>query len=123
TVNGSMTSDASTSASLVLNGVTNNFLTYYEWSSGQTTFQDYTVAVRVTLPPDFSSWAPGGSAMQIAYNTEAGTSTSNKMDFKIIPEGQANGASAPAVYYQTQNTASKTWTTLNVSAADLNDAP
>ena len=123
TTNGLMTSDASTSANLNLGGTTNNFLTYYEWSSSQTSLQDYTVAVRVKLPADFSSWAPGGSALQLAYDTELGGNGSNKMDFKIIPEGQASNASTPSVYYQNQNSAAKTWSTINVSANDLNDAP
>src|SRR5205814_14699 len=75
---GSMTSDASTSANISLGGTTNNFLTYYEWNSAQSSLQDYTVAVRVTLPADFSSWIPGGSALQVVYNTELTTTDTNK---------------------------------------------
>ncbi len=119
TTDGDMTADASASAStlITLNGVANNYLTYYEWSSSETSFQDYTVGVRVTLPPDFSSWAPGGSSIQVVYNTELGTSTSNKLDMIIYP----SSSSTPTVYRQTQNSASKTWTTIDVPATDLND--
>ena len=112
---GTMTSDASTSASLNLGGTTNNFLTYYEWTSSQTSLNDYTVAVRVTLPADFSSWAPGGAAMQVAFNTELTTSNSNKLDLLISDMTSGN-----VVYRQAQTSSSvKTWKTIDVSAEDL----
>src|SRR6185503_10446625 len=125
-ITGSMTSDASTSANLSLDGSTNNLLTYYQWNGTTSTTQqhDYTVAVRVTLPPDFSSWVPGGSAMQVLFNTGLTTSNTNKLEVRIVPEGQSNGNTAPAAYFQNQtSTTAKNWRALNISANDLTDAP
>jgi UDP-N-acetylglucosamine transferase subunit ALG13 len=118
---GDMTADASASAGTLftLNSVAQKYQTYYEWNSVETTFQDYTVAVRVTLPADFDSWRPGGSSIQVLYNTEANTATSNKLDMFLYP----STSSVPTVYRQGQfsNTAAKAWQTIDVPATDLND--
>jgi len=111
TINGSMTSDASPSAAL------SNYRTYYEWTSTQTTLQDYTVAVRITLPKDFSAWA-ASNAIQISYNTELTTNNTSKFDALIYNTDtslSATDQATPVVYSQANVSASvKTWKTLDI---------
>ncbi len=85
TTNGSMTSDASPSA---------NFRTYYGWTSTQASLQDYTVAVRVTLPQDFGAWATT-NAMTIDFNTATNNSAQNKMD--VLVYNPSASASLPVM--------------------------
>ena len=73
TITGTMTSDASPSAA---------WRTYYEWKSTQISLHDYTVAVRVTLPADFSAWA-SGNALTLSFNTDTNDPTYNKVDMII----------------------------------------
>jgi hypothetical protein len=113
-----MTSDASASAAL------SNYRTYYEWSSTQATLQDYTIAVRVTLPKDFSAWATA-NAMQIGYNTELATNDTSKFDVRVYNTDTSLTAAeqtTPVAYYQGYSSASpKTWTTLSIDDSDLDD--
>ena len=110
TPNGFMTSDASSSA-------TTNFRQYYEWTSTQATLQDYTIAVRVTLPADFSGWALS-NAIDVAYNTELTSNTRNKFDLLLFQES----AATPVVYRQANvGGVQKTWTTLTIDDSDLTD--
>ena len=55
TTDGSMTSDASSSGSILPPSFAGQ--TYYEWESNGLNSADYTVAVKINLPSDFSSWA------------------------------------------------------------------
>lgn len=118
TTTGSMTSDASTSAAL------SNYMNYYEWSSTQTSQHNYTVAVRVKLPEDFSAWALS-NAIQIYYNTELTTSDTSKMDVTIYNADTSLTAAqqaTPVAYYQANVSASvNTWKTLDIDDSDLND--
>lgn len=110
TITGQMTSEASTSAS---------WRTYYEWTSTQSSLQDYTVAVRVTLPKDFDAWA-SGNAIQVNYNTALSGTGSNKLDLYMY-----NSADTPAspVYFTTSKVSAtdKTWTTIDITGAQLDD--
>ncbi|MDO8335496.1 MAG: hypothetical protein Q7T74_01785, partial [Candidatus Saccharibacteria bacterium] len=117
TTTGSMTSDASASAQL------SNFTNYYEWSSTSTTLQDYTVAVRVKLPADFSAWPTSTSAAQIKFNTELGNPDTNRLDVYIY-NGTFGGmtaaqAATPVAYRQAQRTISKTWTNIDIAGTLL----
>lgn len=118
TTNGSMTSDASPSAAL------SNWRTYYEWSSSQSTLQDYTVVVRVKLPEDFSAWALT-NALTISYNTELPGNGSNKMDVVIYNSSTsltAQEQSTPVAIRTANISASaKTWLDLSIDDSDLND--
>jgi hypothetical protein len=111
-ITGDMTSDASPSAS---------WRTYYEWTSTQTALHDYTVAVRATLPSDFSAWATT-NALQIDYNTELTTSDTNKLDVLVY-----NPSDTPAtpVVMRTANVSAtvKTWTTLNIDDSAITGTP
>jgi len=115
---GSMTSDASTSAAL------SNFRTYYQWTSSQTTLQDYTVAVRVTLPQDFADWSTtSNNAIKVNYNTALTTSDTNKLDvFVYNTDTSLSNPGIPVVYRQANVSASaKTWKTVDIDRADLID--
>lgn len=115
---GNMTSDASASATLGIY----SFENYYEWKSSQSSLNDYTVAVRVTLPPDFSSWAPGGTAMQVAYNTNLKDALSDKLDVYIYNSDLATSTQIATPVVQRLgliSAADKTWTSLNLSASDF----
>ena len=106
TITGTMTSDASPSAS---------FRNYYEWSSTQDVPQNYYVAVRVALPSDFSAWQTGTTAMQIAYNTDSNNITANKVDIYIYDP--TFSASVPVVYHQ--GLKSTTWASDSISNTEL----
>lgn len=116
--NGSMTSDASPSAAL------SNWRTYYEWSSSQTSLQDYTVVVRVKLPEDFGAWSLT-NALTISYNTELPGNGSNKMDVVIYNADTSLSAqeqSTPVVIRTANTSASaKTWLNLSIDDSDLID--
>ena len=113
TITGSMTSDASPSA---------NFRTYYEWSSTSTSLQDYTVAVRVTLPADFAAWTTSSTTMQVNFNTASTVDTTNKLD--VFVYNPSTSASIPVVYKQARVSGTgKTWTTVDIANTDLEDSP
>ncbi|MEI7603620.1 MAG: hypothetical protein WCJ19_01200 [bacterium] len=105
---GAMVSDSETSTG-------NAFRTYYQWSSTQTSLNYYTVAVRVTLPDDFSDWTTS-NAVQIDYLTNSTSAVSNLIDARIYLT-----SSSTAVYSGTSNVSgtSATWTTLGISKASL----
>ena len=110
TTNGSMTSDASPSA---------NFRTYYEWSSTQSSLQDYQVIARITLPSNFSAWTTS-NALQIDFNTNLTTNDTNKLDVTIYHP--ADDASKPVVQKTAQASGTaKTWTTLTIDDCELDD--
>jgi len=107
TITGDMTSDASHSAS---------FRNYYQWSSTSDPIQDYTVAIRVTLPKDFDNWTTG-TTMTISYQNASSVADTNKVDAYIYNPGDS--ASLP-VYFSTANN-SATWTTIDLTSFDLDD--
>ena len=110
TITGSMTSDASPSAQAWRN--------YYQWTSTEANIQDYTVAVRVTLPADFDAWATS-NALQFSYNTALATTDYNKLDIYVYND--TDTVYAP-VYFSTANaSAEKTWTTITVDDSTLDD--
>jgi len=76
---GSMISDSE--------GTASNSMNYYEWSSSETSLNDYDVRVRFTLPSDFSSWGSGWVLFN--YATEATGTTNNKLDFYVYEESSA----------------------------------
>ena len=62
---------------------------YYEFSSGQTSLQDYDVYARWEVPENFSSWATS-NALTIDYATEDTSSANNKIDIQITKENDAD---------------------------------
>ncbi len=106
TTNGNMTADASPSA---------NFRTYYQWSTTQSSMQDYTVVVRVTLPNDFSSW-DSANAMTIDLDTATTNATQNKLD--ILVYNPTSSTSTP-VLMRTANTSTSgyNWRTIAITSS------
>lgn len=109
TTNGSMTSDASPSAL---------FRTYYEWSSTQASLQDYTVAIRVTIPQDFSAWDPT-SAIAIEFNTATTNAQQNKFDFLLFNSNDAKPTTPVVMRTANVSSVAKTWQTLTIPASAL----
>src|SRR3989338_663902 len=76
TTTGNMTSDITRDADL-------GWMNYYDWTSTTVSpLQDYTVAVKVTLPSNFVSWQ-SSNALQINFATEWTDNTKNKLDVYI----------------------------------------
>jgi len=113
--NGFMTSDASPSAT----PTTFNFENYYQWTSTQTTptsMQQYTIAVKTTLPKDFSAWATTGNAISADVYTDLTTTTSNKID--IVAYKQSNG-SIVYVDQGEKSSIAKQWKTAGVTSSQV----
>ena len=102
---GTMTSDAETVPA-------SNIRSYYSWERGASGQHFYTVAVRVTLPEDFSAWSTSNAAV-VNYITESATSTDSDVDVRIYLEG--NGT----VDASSIDNASVTWATTSFGSTDL----
>ncbi len=105
---GVMTSDSE--------GTSSDSMNYYEWSSSETSLNDYDVRVRFTLPSDFSSWGSGWVLFN--YATEATGTTNNKLDFYVYEESSAtvDGSSTG----QASSTAG-VWNTATISGSSLDE--
>ena len=116
--NGFMTASASTSANTTPNFLFEN---YYQWTSNLSSLQQYTVAVTLTLPQDFSGWPSSGNAMTIDYNTALTTSADNALDVYMYIKGDTSGV---PVYFKQNNVsvAAETWTTVQITGAQLSGA-
>ena len=105
---GVMTSDSE--------GTASNSMNYYEWSSSETSLNDYDVRVRFTLPNDFYSWSTGG----ITFNfvTEATGTTNNKLDFYVYLESSAtvDGSSTGQA-----SSSAGVWKTTTIAGSGLNE--
>jgi hypothetical protein len=108
---GILTSDASPSAS---------WQTYYEWKSFQPSLQDYTVAVRVTLPADFAAWSTTTTALTLNYNTDSTDATQNKIDM-IVYNSAINSTQYVCQALAQKSGTTKTWATATCTSAQLND--
>lgn len=108
---GVMSSDTDTSGNLLRN--------YYSWYSAEGILNYYTVAVRVTLPKDFSGWATS-NAVQLEYATQSTSAASNLVDVRIY-----NGSDTPGtvVASSTSNVSSvaSTWSTITIDDSSLDD--
>jgi hypothetical protein len=107
-ITGNMTSDTDTTQGTTIRN-------YYQWErTTDATEHFYTVAVRVTLPADFSAWATS-NALQVNYITESATSTNSEIDVYVYNEN-----SATIVASSTDN-ASTSWTTVTIDDSTLDD--
>jgi len=110
-ITGTLTSDAEPSADLLR--------TYYEWDSSEADLNYYTVAVRVTLPQDFSAWETS-NAVQIDMVTESTNAANNLLSVYIY-----NGDDTPAtvVANDTSNVSSvaDTWETVTIDDSAIDD--
>jgi hypothetical protein len=113
---GSMTSDNA--------GSSGGWRNYYEWSSTQTSLNDYTVMARVTLPNDFDTWetgsCPGATcALEIEYQTGTASSADNAVSFQINNSTDTAGSTVCTASDQV----STSWTSSGLTCAEsvLND--
>ncbi|MDD3474797.1 MAG: hypothetical protein PHP08_02760, partial [Candidatus Dojkabacteria bacterium] len=104
---GFMTSDAE--------GTTYDSMNYYEWSSSETSLQDYDVRLRFTIPSDFAAW--GTDAFTFNLSTESGSSSDNKVDFYLYEESSATVDDSSIGRYMPAGT----WGTTTLQGADLGD--
>ncbi len=104
-VTGTMTSDADSSGNL--------FRTYYQWSRTQSTQHWQTVAVRVTLPQDFSAWTTS-NALQIDYKTGSATESNSEVEVHVY-----NSSNATEVTHVITGTASTSWATQTIDDSVL----
>ena len=105
---GNMTSDNT--------GSTDNSMNYYEWTSSESTLNDYDIRVRMALPSDFESWGSGG--VTVHYATESVSATSNKLSLYIFEQSKTT------VDAQQENLVSTTagvWATSKLNGSDLNE--
>jgi len=107
-ITGSMTSDTDTTQGTTIRN-------YYEWNSSETAAQNfYTVAIRITLPKDFSAWATT-NALVINYITESATTTQSDVDVRVYNENSAT------IVASDLDNSSVTWTTAVVDDSVLDD--
>jgi len=105
---GSMTSDTDTTQGTSIR-------TYYQWERTVDASQHYTtVAVRVTLPQDFSAWATS-NALQVSYITENATNTVSDLDVRVYNENHAT------IVASSTDNASTSWTTVTIDDSTLDD--
>jgi len=105
---GSMTSDTDTTQGTSIRN-------YYQWErTVDATQHFYTIAVRVTLPKDFSAWATS-NALVVNYRTESATNTVSDLDVRVYNEN-----SATIVASSTDN-ASTSWSTVSIDDSTLDD--
>ena len=92
-------------------GPADSWMNFYQWSSDQSSPNDYDVVLRITLPNSFTSWAT--NAVVIDYQTETGIIGQNNFSAIIYPESSA----APIATIPSQ--ASTAWTTTTIPGASL----
>lgn len=124
TADGSATTNGSMTADNTLNAGGVGWKNYYEWTSTQGTLQDYTIAVRVTLPADFDGWQTGSCpsstcALDVAYKTGVSGTTDNTVSVLVN-----NAESTPATVICTISAASSTtWTSFGCTSTNLATSP
>lgn len=85
---------------------------YYQGESSQVSLQDSYIALRFTLPKDFTAWA-SANAIQIEYKTESVLSSDCHGDVYIYKSGEAS-----IVDYE-ENKVNTSWSNIGFSASDL----
>lgn len=111
TINGTLTSD--------LTGSSDGWRNYYQWTSSQTTLQDYTIAVRFRLPSDFASWQTS-NAIQVNYVTQVTTTADNRLDVDIRNQDDTPGSSVASSNTNASSVAA-TWTTVTIDDSAIDD--
>ena len=95
---------------------------YYEFSSGQTSLQDYDVYVRFRLPDNFASWTTSNTLV-VDFETEDTNSANNKMDVTIYQDNDADTVSSAtnvSNYASAWHSSQTGGTPVNFTAAQLN---
>jgi hypothetical protein len=78
---------------------------------------EYTVAVRATLPQDFSAWATS-NAIQIDYRTENASTAESAISYAVY----LSSDSTTAVSALSADAANTSWTTASIDDSVLDDA-
>ena len=98
------------------NSTSNEFRTYYSWISSNSNLNSYTVAIRFTLPSDFSAWQT--NAMTVDFSTASTANTDNAVDIYIY-----STTNSTAIFSSTDNVSSTAaaWQSVSISDSNLND--
>ena len=98
------------------NSTSNQFRTYYSWISSNSNLNSYTVAIRFTLPSDFSAWQT--NAMTVDFSTASTANTDNAVDIYIY-----STTNSTAIFSSTDNVSSTAaaWQSVSISDSNLND--
>ncbi len=126
TTDGSGTTAVSITSDSTLNAGGIGWKNYYELSSEESSVQDYTVIVRVTLPSDFESWSSGscpGSqcAITIYYQTGTSLTANNYVSIRVNNDSDTPGTTVVT----TAASANTSWSqaTYTKAAVDDDSAP
>jgi len=85
---------------------------YYQWNSTASSLQDYTIAVRVKVPDEFTHW-DGQAPIQFRYRTNAATSADNQIDVTMLDTaGSAVSLTGGA------DLANTSWTTATITGPE-----
>jgi len=85
---------------------------YYKWNSTASALQDYTIAVRVKVPDEFTHW-DGTAPIQFRYRTNAASSADNQMDVTMLDTaGSAVSLTGGA------DLANTSWTTATITGPE-----
>jgi len=110
--------DTSTTGAMIADVDTtlNGYMNYYQWDSTQSAVNYYTVAVKVTLPEDFSDWTTS-NALTIGYQTESATASNCAVDAYVYLTSNTGSAVVSGSGY-----ASTSWATISFSKANLDNS-
>ncbi|MCB9808536.1 hypothetical protein H6770_04780 [Candidatus Peribacteria bacterium] len=85
---------------------------YYQWTSTQSSLQDYNIAVRVKVPDDFSHW-DGTAPIQFRYRSNAASTSDNQIDVTMLDTaGSAVSLTGGA------DLANTSWTTATITGPE-----
>ena len=93
------------------------WMNYYDWSSSSGSLQGYSIIVRYTLPPDFTSWATS-DAIKINLCTEAASSTNSNLDIDVYLDG---ASSADATSSNNYSASAGVWQTVSIDDSVLGE--
>lgn len=116
TTTGTMTSDNSLNAGGI------GWKNYYEWSSTQSSLNDYSIIARIILPSDFNTWETGSCpsstcALEFNYQTGLNTTADNGISYVV-----SNDVDTPATAVcSVGSTANTSWGGSGCAEALLND--
>ncbi len=85
---------------------------FYEFTSSETSLQDYYVLLMFTLPDWFGSWA-AENALQVEFRTESGISINCHVDVYIYKSGSADQVAS------SEANANTSWSTITIDDSSL----
>jgi len=85
---------------------------YYQGESAEPALQDTYIALRITLPIDFSAWQTTG-ALQVEYKTESALSNDCHIDLYVYKSGSAS------VIVSSENNVNLNWSNISIGGSAL----